>query len=137
MPSGLDRARLIELPKIGDHRGFLTVAENNRQVPFDIRRVYYLYDLPENTHRGGHAHKLHEELVLPLAGSFDVTLDDGQHRKTFHLDQPNIGLFMPTMVWHELANFATGSVCMVLASQPHDAEDYYRDREEFYRAVRG
>ncbi len=136
MATGLEQARLIELPTFGDDRGILTVGEGGRNVPFEIKRVYYLYELPRKSHRGGHAHKLHEELVLPLAGSFDVTLDDGIEQKTFHLNQRNVGLLMPTMVWHELDNFSPDALCMVLASRHHDEEDYFHDKKKFYKALR-
>lgn len=133
--SPLDRCRLIELPRINDPRGNLTFVEGNRHVPFDIRRVYYLYDVPGGAERGGHAHKELHQLIIAMSGSFDVVLDDGKERRRHHLNRSYYGLYIPPMVWRELDNFSSGSVCLVLASLPFDESDYYRDYEVFRRLV--
>lgn len=133
--SALDACRLIELPKISDPRGNLTFIEGTTHVPFDINRVYYLYDVPGGAERGGHAHKHLEQLIIAVSGSFDVILDDGCQRKRFHLDRPYLGLYLGNMVWRELGNFSSGSVSMVLASTRYDEEDYIRDYDDFVRTV--
>lgn len=133
----LERCRMIDLPRIADPRGHLTFIEGARHVPFDIARVYYVYGTPEGAERGGHAHRRLEQLVIALTGSFDVLLDDGTQRRTIALDRADRGLYIGTMVWRELARFTAGAVCLVLASLPYDEADYYRDYQEFLRAVRG
>ncbi len=127
----LDDIRIIELPKISDRRGNLTFIESMRQVPFDIQRVYYLYDVPGGAERGGHAHKALHQLIIAMSGSFDVVLDDGQKRQRFHLNRSYYGLYICPMIWRELDNFSSGSVCMVLASNYFDESDYYRDYQTF------
>lgn len=134
--SSVDDCRVIELPKIHDARGNLTFVEANRHVPFDIRRVYYLYDVPGGESRGGHAHKQLQQFVIAMNGSFDVILDDGRKRRTVSLNRSYYGLYMPRLIWRELVNFSSGSVCTVLASEYYDASDYYRDYDEFRRVVR-
>jgi dTDP-4-dehydrorhamnose 3,5-epimerase-like enzyme len=131
----LDQVRIIELPKIVDPRGNLTFVEGMNHVPFDIRRVYYLYDVPGGETRGGHAHRDLEQFIIAANGSFDVVLRDGYNQKKFFLNRSYYGLYVPRMVWRELENFSSGSVCLVLASQPYDESDYYRDYPEFLRAV--
>jgi len=121
---------LIELPKIQDPRGNLSVVQGNT-IPFEIKRVYYLYDVPSGSVRGGHAHKEQLELLIPLSGSFDVILTDGTSEKSFTLNKPNVGLLIPTGIWRELENFSSGSVCLVLASGEFDEEDYLRDYDDF------
>lgn len=133
---GLDRVRWIEVPHITGGGATLSFIEAERHVPFEIKRVYYLYHIQDNIQRGGHAHNDHEELILPLAGSFDMRLDDGAESRTFHLDSPWRGLFIPTMVWHELLNFSPGAVAMVCASHYFDHEDYYRTYEAFRAALK-
>jgi len=128
--------RIIELPKISDPRGNLTFIEGSRHIPFEIKRVYYLYDVPGGATRGGHAHKKLEELIIAISGSFDVVLDDGYERKRFHLNRSYFGLYIPPMIWRELDNFSSASVCLVLASREYDESDYYRDYDEFIKAVR-
>jgi len=120
-----------ELPKIHDPRGNLTFIESERQIPFTIRRVYYLYDVPGGSERGGHAHLNLHQFVIAMSGSFDVVLDDGFGRKRVHLNRPYIGLYIPPMTWRELDNFSSGSVCMVLASEIYDEADYLRDYSDF------
>lgn len=129
--------RIIELPKIADPRGNLTFIESNNQIPFAIERAYYLYDVPGGAERGGHAHKGLHQLIIAMSGSFDVELNDGFDKKTFHLNRSYYGLYICPMVWRELSNFSSGSVCMVLASNRYDEEDYYRDYSEFMRVVHG
>jgi len=130
-------SRIVELPKIADPRGNLTFIEGNRHIPFEIKRVYYLYDVPGGATRGGHAHKELEQLIIAISGSFDVILDDGYERKSFHLNRSYFGLHISPMIWRELDNFSSASVCLVLASQKYDESDYYRDYDEFIEAVRG
>jgi oxalate decarboxylase/phosphoglucose isomerase-like protein (cupin superfamily) len=127
----LDLCRIIDLPKISDHRGNLSFIEGERQIPFAIQRVYYLYDVPGGAERGGHAHKELHQLIIAMSGSFDVILDDGENKKRFHLNRPYNGLYVCPMIWRELDNFSSGSVCMVLASNRYDEDDYYRDYEAF------
>jgi len=122
---------IINLPKIQDPRGNLTFVESGTHIPFAIRRVYYLYDIPGGSERGGHAHKALQQLIIALSGSFDVVLDDGRAKKRVHLNRPYCGLYVCPMVWRELDNFSSGAVCMVLASNKYEAEDYYRVYEEF------
>ena len=133
----LENCQLIELPKISDPRGNLTFVESQNHIPFDIKRVYYTYDVPGGTERGGHAHKELKQLIIAMSGSFDITLDDGFEKKTFHLNRSYFGLYVPTMVWREIDNFSSGSVCMVLASEFYSEADYYREYEDFLKAVRG
>jgi hypothetical protein len=129
--------RIIDFPKIADQRGNLTFIEGNRHIPFEIQRVYYLYDVPGGAERGGHAHKALHQLIVAMSGSFDVMLDDGTERKRFHLNRSYYGLYVCPMIWRELDNFSSGSVCMSLASNLYDEQDYYRDYELFQKAVRG
>lgn len=133
----LAECRIIEFPKISEPRGNLTFIEGGRHVPFDLKRVYYLYDVPGGAERGGHAHKEMQQLIIAMSGSFDVTLDDGFERKRFHLNRSYYGLYVCPMIWRELDNFSSGSVCMSLASTFYDEADYYRDYDQFIKAVRG
>lgn len=127
--------RLIDLPKISDPRGNLTFIEGGQHVPFDIQRVYYLYDVPGGAERGGHAHKALHQLIVAMSGSFDVVLDDGSAKRRIHLNRSYSGLYICPMIWRELDNFSSGSVCMVLASNRYDEGDYYRHYEEFINAA--
>ena len=127
--------KITELPKILDPRGNLTFIEGNSHIPFDIQRVYYLYDVPGGAERGGHAHKKLQQLIIAMSGSFDVVLDDGNEKKRFHLNRSYFGLYVPTMIWRELDNFSSGSVCMVLASNRYHESDYYRDYGQYLAAV--
>lgn len=124
-------ARIIELPRITDPRGNLTVAEALNHVPFDIRRAYWVYDVPGGESRGGHAHKRLKQLLIALSGSFTVTLDDGHERQTFLLNHPWQGLVIETGIWRTLDDFSSGAVCLVLASEPYEEEDYIYDYQEF------
>jgi dTDP-4-dehydrorhamnose 3,5-epimerase-like enzyme len=130
----LESCCLIDLPKILDPRGNLSFIEAHRHVPFDIKRVYYLYDVPGGETRGGHAHKKLEQFIIAASGSFDVVVRDAYDRKEFFLNRSYYGLYVPKMVWREIENFSSGSVCLVLASDYYDESDYYRDFEEFRAA---
>lgn len=130
-------ARIIELPRITDPRGNLTFIEGGRHVPFEIKRVYYLYDVPGGATRAGHGHRRLEQLIVAMSGSFDVVLDDGHERQRYHLNRSNYGLHVEPMMWREIDNFSSGSVCMVLASDFYDEADYFRNYEDFLKAARG
>ncbi|MCP5160073.1 MAG: WxcM-like domain-containing protein [Hahellaceae bacterium] len=129
--------QMIDLPRISDPRGNLTFVESDRHIPFDIKRVYYLYDVPGGAERGGHAHKALHQLIIAMSGSFDIHLDDGNSRKTVHLNRSYNGLYVCPMIWREIDNFSSGAVCMVLASDYYDEEDYFRDYNTFTNCVRG
>jgi len=131
----MDDCRIIQLPKISDPRGNLTFIENSRHIPFDIKRIYYLYDVPGGSDRGSHAHKTLHQFIVAASGSFDVVLDDGSHEQRYHLNRSYQGLYLCPMIWRYLDNFSSGAVCMVLASDFYDANDYYRDYDEFKAAV--
>ncbi len=126
--------QILELPKIHDPRGNLTFVEGQVHVPFDIARVYYLYDVPGGSDRGGHAHKGLHQFIVAMSGSFDGVLDDGKDKKRVHLSRSYNGLYVCPMIWRELDNFSSGSVCMVLASHRYDEADYYRDYAQFMHA---
>lgn len=127
--------KIITLPKISDPRGNLTFIEGGSHIPFDIQRVYYLYDVPGGAQRGGHAHKNLHQLIIAMSGSFDVVLDDGKNKHRYHLNRSYNGLYVCPMIWRELDNFSSGSVCMVLASNRYDEDDYYRDYQDFLKAI--
>lgn len=131
----LQHCRIIELPKITDHRGNLTFIESGRHIPFDIKRAYYLYDVPGGAKRAAHGHRNLHQFMISMSGSFDVTLDDGHARQVFNLNRSYYGLYIPPMMWRDLDNFSSGAVCMVLASDFYDESDYFRDYEEFLKAV--
>ena len=131
----LEKCHLIDLPKIAEPRGNLTFVEGRNHIPFDIRRVYYLYDVPGGSERGGHAHKGLHQLIIAMSGSFDVVLDDGKKKKRVHLSRSYYGLYVCPMIWRELDNFSSGSVCMVLASNKYDEADYYREYPEYLTAL--
>lgn len=130
----IDLCKIIDLPKIQDPRGNLTFVESGSQIPFDIQRVYYLYDVPGGAERGGHAHKDLHQLIIAMSGSFDVVLDDGKNKKRVHMNRSYNGLYVCPMIWREIDNFSSGAVLMVLASNKYDEADYYRDYAEFMRA---
>jgi dTDP-4-dehydrorhamnose 3,5-epimerase-like enzyme len=132
----IQSCKLIDLPKITDPRGNLTFIESERLVPFQIKRVYYLYDVPGGAERGGHAHKDLQQFIVAMSGSFDVVLDDGYQKSRVHLNRSYNGLYIPQMIWRELDNFSSGSVCMVLASHYYDEADYYRDHVEYLLALK-
>jgi oxalate decarboxylase/phosphoglucose isomerase-like protein (cupin superfamily) len=127
--------RIVGFPKVEDPRGNLTFIEGENHIDFDIKRVYYIYDVPGGAERGGHAHRHTDELLISMSGSFDVLLHDGKIEQRFHLNRSHYGLFVPAMTWRSLENFSSGSVCLVLASYPYDEADYFRDRDEFRDAV--
>ena len=127
----INNCKIIDLPKISDPRGNLSFIEGRSQIPFDIQRVYYLYDVPGGSERGGHAHKALHQLIIAMAGSFDVVLDDGVEKKRIHLNRSYNGLYVCPMIWRELDNFSSGAVCMVLASNKYDEDDYYRDYSQY------
>jgi dTDP-4-dehydrorhamnose 3,5-epimerase-like enzyme len=133
---GLPDCRIIELPRITDPRGNLTFIEGGNHLPFEIKRVYYLYDVPGGATRAGHGHKTLEQLMIAMSGSFDIELDDGHARKKYHLNRSHYGLYIPPMIWRTIDNFSSGSVCLVLASEFFDESDYYRDYDEFVRAAK-
>ncbi|MCX7556235.1 FdtA/QdtA family cupin domain-containing protein [Xanthomonadaceae bacterium JHOS43] len=129
----LQHCKIIDLPKIEDPRGNLTFIEAGQHIPFDIQRVYYLYDVPGGSHRGGHAHKALHQLLIAMSGSFDITLDDGRTKFKYHMNRSYYGLYIPPMIWREIDNFSGGSVCLVLASDIFTEDDYYRDYATFQR----
>jgi hypothetical protein len=133
----LEKCIKIELPKIADHRGNLTFVEGGRHTPFVIERIYYLYDVPGGAERGGHAHKAMQQLIIAMSGSFDVVLDDGISKQRFHLNRSYQGLYVCPMIWRELDNFSSGSVCMALASTRYDESDYFRDYDDYLNARGG
>lgn len=125
---------LIELDKHhSDRKGNITVVENGRDVPFEVRRTYYLYDVPGGESRGAHAHRELSQLIIAASGSFSVTLDDGNVKRTFILNRPYQGLYVVPGIWRTLEDFSSGAVCLVLASHPYDAGDYIRDYDEFIK----
>jgi len=128
--------RIIELPRVQDQRGNLTFIEGGRHIPFDIKRTYYLYDVPGGASRAAHGHRQLEQLMIAMSGSFDVTLDDGFEKQRFHLNRSYYGLYIPPMLWRDLDNFSSGAVCMVLASEFYSEADYFRDYNDFLRAAR-
>jgi dTDP-4-dehydrorhamnose 3,5-epimerase-like enzyme len=132
---GIEQCRIIELPKIADPRGNLSFIEGGRHVPFEIKRVFYLYDVPGGETRAGHALKKTEQFIIAASGSFDVVLDDGTKRMTFSLNRSWKGIYVPPMIWRELVNFSSAGVCLVLASDYYDENDYIRAYDEFIRAA--
>lgn len=132
MPT-VESCRVIDLPKITDASGNLTFVEGNRHVPFDVKRVFYLYDVPTGESRGAHAHREQHQFLICLSGSFDVELDDGRTRTTVHLNRPWKGLHIPPMIWAAEVNFDPNSVCLVLASDVYDEADYIRSYDDFLK----
>jgi len=130
----IDSCRIIEFPRIEDRRGNLTFVEGGRHLPFEIKRVYYLYDVPGGAARAGHAHKQLEQVLVAMSGSFDVNVDDGRNRRKVHLARSYYGLYIPPMIWREIDNFSSGSVCLALASIRYDEDDYYREYQAFIAA---
>jgi dTDP-4-dehydrorhamnose 3,5-epimerase-like enzyme len=132
---GIESCILIELPHIHDERGSLSFVESETHIPFGIERIYYLYDVPDTKVRGAHAHKKLHQLMIPISGSFDIELDDGLSKKTFHLSSPDQGLYICPMIWRDLSNFSNDAVCLVLASEKYDEHDYYRLYDHFIEAI--
>ena len=131
----IENCRLLEFPIVSDPRGNLTFVESSRHIPFDIKRVYYLYDVPGGAERGGHAHRQLQQVIIAMSGSFDVVLNDGSRSHRYPLNRSYYGLYVSSMMWREIDNFSSGSVCMVLASDYFDEADYFRDFDEFKRAA--
>lgn len=128
----INDCKLIDLPKMdGARQGSLTYVQGEKNIPFNIERIYYLYDVPGGAERAGHAHKKLQQIMISVSGSFDVLLDDGQNKKHVFLSRPYFGLYIPRLVWRELVNFSSGSVCLVLASLPYDKDDYLSEYESF------
>jgi hypothetical protein len=133
----LGQCQLIELPKINDPRGNLTFVEGGEHIPFEVKRVFYLYDVPGGAERAGHALKTCHQFLIAMSGSFDVILYDGKEKRRLHLNRSYYGLHIPPMIWREMDNFSSGAVCLALASTKYDAADYYRDYNEYLRALTG
>lgn len=129
----LYKCKIIELPKILDTRGNLSFVQNITHIPFEIKRTYWLYDVPGGESRGGHAYRETEEFVIALSGSFDVILDDGKEKKTFHLNRSYYGLYIPKGIWREMKNFSTNSLALEFASTKYNPDDYIRDYNEFLK----
>lgn len=133
----IENCKILQLPRIEDPRGNLTFIESNRHIPFDIKRVYYLYDVPGGAERGGHAHKALHQMIIAIAGSFSIHLDDGFNKETILMNRGYSGLYVCPMIWREIDNFSSGAVCLVLASDYYDEADYFRNRDDFIRVVSG
>ncbi len=131
----VSNCRIVELPKIQNQQGNLTFIENSRHIPFDIKRVYYLYDVPGGSERGSHAHKQLHQFIIAMSGSFDVVLNDGRREQRFHLNRSHYGLYVCPMMWRYLDNFSSGAVCLVLASEMYSESDYIRDYDNFLAVV--
>jgi hypothetical protein len=131
----IEKCHEIILPKISDPRGNLTFLESSRHIPFAIKRVYYLYDIPGGAERGGHAHKALHQLIIAISGSFDIHLDDGFEKKTIHMNRSFKGLYICPMIWRQIDNFSSGAICLVMASERYDELDYYRDYDDFIANV--
>ncbi len=126
---------LVQLPQVTDSRGHLTFIENNRHITFEIKRVFYIYDLPSGVERGGHANKKMQEFLIAISGSFDIMLDDGYKKKKYHLNRPNYGLYICPMIWSTIDQFSPGSVCLALVSTFYDESDYYRHYPDFIQEI--
>lgn len=131
----INDCRIIDFPKITDARGNLSFIEENKHIPFPIKRVYYLYDVPSGATRGGHAHKKLHQMVIALSGSFDIIVDDGRDRKLFFLNRPHYGLHIPPGIWREIENFSSNSVALAIVSEIYDEKDYIRDYETFKKTT--
>ncbi len=129
--SSIYNCNVMELSKIHNPSGNITIVQSDSDLPFRVKRVYYLYDIPGGSERGGHAHKALQQLIVAASGSFDVILDDGFMKKTVHLNRPNYGLMVVPGIWREIINFSSGAICLVLASERYDPSDYIRNYQEF------
>lgn len=129
--STVNDCKIIQLSKIHNRAGNITIVENNLDIPFDVKRIYYLYDVPSNETRGGHAHKELYQLVIGASGSFNINLNDGRNNKTIFLNRPDFGLLIVPGIWRDLSNFSSGSVCLVFASEIYSENDYIRNYDEF------
>lgn len=127
----MEQARIINVPKILDERGNLSFVEECNEVPFNIRRSYWIYDVPGGECRGGHAYRQNCEFIIALSGSFDIVIDDGKERKVFHMNRSYYGLYVPKGLWREMENFSTNSLALILSSTDYDSQDYIRDYNEF------
>lgn len=127
--------RLIDLQVIHDHRGNIAVVEGAKNIPFDIKRTYHLFDVPGGTSRGGHAHRTSQQFIVAMSGSFDIHVDDGVQQQSYSLNRSYVGLLIPNMIWRVLDNFSSGAVCLSLSSAHFDEADYYRDYDEFSAAA--
>lgn len=132
----ISNCKLIELPHIQDGRGSLSFVESSTHIPFDIARIYYLYGVPDTKVRGAHAHKKLQQLIIPISGSFDIEIDDGNIKKIIHLNSPDQSLYICPMIWRDLRNFSGGAVCLVLASEKYDETDYIRNYDEFIQVAK-
>lgn len=130
-----EKSRIIDLPIITDQRGNLSIAEESKAIPFAIKRIYYLYDVPTGAARGGHAHKEMESVIVALSGSFDVIIDDGNKKQNFFLNRPHYGLYVPPFTWREIINFSSNSIALAIVSTPYDESDYIRDYESFKKQI--
>jgi len=131
MKKTIYECEIIDFSKIHNRAGNITALENNISIPFDVRRIYYLYDIPGGEERGGHAHKELQQFVIAASGAFEVILDDGTNKKVIRLDRPYIGLHIIPGIWREIINFSSGAICLVLASHKYDEADYIRDYERY------
>ncbi|MEK6922607.1 MAG: FdtA/QdtA family cupin domain-containing protein [Nanoarchaeota archaeon] len=131
----LKECKLLKLPTFPEERGTLTVIEGNNHIPFDLKRIYYVYEVPENQKRGSHSNKYSSQVMIALNGKFNVTLDDGKEKKKFTLDNPSIGLYVPHMVWIDADNFTRGTIMLILRPTIYDKNDYIGDYEEFKRRI--
>jgi len=131
MKNSIYKCGIVELPKVHNRAGNITAIENEITAPFDVKRVYYLYDVPGGEDRGGHAHKELQQFIIAVSGAFDVKIDDGINKKIIHLDRPYIGLHIVPGIWRELMNFSSGAICLVLASEGYIEDDYIRDYSKF------
>lgn len=122
---------IVELPQVHNEAGNITAIENNKNIPFDIKRIYYLYDIPGGEDRGAHGHKKLQQFIIAASGSFDVTIDDGINKRTFNLNHPNRALHLVSGMWRELSNFSSGAICLVLASEKYEDDDYIREYKNF------
>lgn len=134
MNSTVYNCSIIHLPKVHNRAGNLTALENNKNIPFEVKRVYYLYDVPGGEDRGGHAHLELQQFIVAVSGAFDVLLDDGMNKKIIHLDRPYIGLHIVPGIWRELLNFSSGAICLVLASSKYSETDYLRNYDDFIKS---
>ena len=132
----MDAVRIIQLPKVLDKRGNLSIIEELKNIPFTIERTYWIYDVPGGESRGGHAYRENEEFIVALSGSFDVILDDGKERKTFSLNRSYYGLYVPKGLWREINNFSTNSLALILSSTVYEEKDYIRDYNDFLKMKR-